>query len=323
MNISPHNLTFHPAVELFPRMSDSDYRTLVSSILDAGEVTTPIVLDTKGAVIDGRHRVDACIELDIEVPFRTYRGDDILGHVIALNLHRRHLTESQRAMVAAKMATMKQGDNRFTIDAQIQASTPDEQQALFDAPKPAPSITTVSQSEAAAQLNVSRSAVQSATVVRNQGTPELTKAVESGKVSVNTAAKAAQTLTPEKQLDIIAQAPENLGKAMREEVAKVVEKVEKKKKDTQEWNAFVDKTHAELRPEGFDRAEENRRVNLTHDLYKAMAMLAAMPPVEEMLPLIPEYQDYRFKDLDAALSWFSAFTKAYKESRCERVEKSA
>ena len=74
-----------------------------------------------------------------------------------LNLKRRHLSEEQRAMVAARMANLKQGDNQYKVDAQICATT--------------------SQSDAAELLNVSRRSVQRACVVLENGAPELIAAV--------------------------------------------------------------------------------------------------------------------------------------------------
>jgi hypothetical protein len=45
----------------------------------------------------------------IEPAFRPYEGQDPLGYVLAANLARRHLDESQRAMIAASLAKLKQG----------------------------------------------------------------------------------------------------------------------------------------------------------------------------------------------------------------------
>ncbi|OPY94374.1 hypothetical protein A5906_13670 [Bradyrhizobium sacchari] len=58
------------------------------------------VFDRK--ILDGRNRYHAAIETSTDCPTRNHYGDDPLGSVIRLNLKRRHLAESQRAMCAAR-----------------------------------------------------------------------------------------------------------------------------------------------------------------------------------------------------------------------------
>jgi hypothetical protein len=77
----------------------------------------------------------------------------------------------------------------------------------------------LSQTDAAELLNVSRSAVQRATQVRNDGAPELVTAVERGVVSVSAAAQIS-TLPHEDQTAIVEAGPEvvhEAAKTIREE----------------------------------------------------------------------------------------------------------
>jgi hypothetical protein len=92
-------LTLHPLCHLFPLMSSEDMQRLVSDIVQR-----------KGQILDGRHRYRACAAAGVEPRYKEYDGDDPLGYVISLNMARRHLTESQRAMIAAKIENMRQGE---------------------------------------------------------------------------------------------------------------------------------------------------------------------------------------------------------------------
>lgn len=160
------DLEFHPVADIFPMMSDREFIDLVDDIREHG-LREPVWLHADGRIIDGRNRYNACRRLGEEVEFRTYAGDDegLVPFVLSLNLHRRHLDESQRAMVAARIANMRQGER--TDLAEISAR---------------------SQSAAADLLNVSRDSVTKAKRVQDQGSPALVSAVDSGQVAVSTAA---------------------------------------------------------------------------------------------------------------------------------------
>jgi len=80
---------------------------LVADIAEHG-LREPIWLH-EGQIIDGRNRYRACIEARREPEFRAYEGEHLVPFVVSLNLHRRHLNESQRAMVAGKLANLPDG----------------------------------------------------------------------------------------------------------------------------------------------------------------------------------------------------------------------
>lgn len=171
----------HDLCKLFPPMPEDQFNSLIDSIRDHG-LLTPIML-YEGKILDGRHRYKACINLRIEPSFKEYEGDDALGYVIALNLSRRHLDESQRAMIGARISNLKDGQRKHT-GAPIGAAK-------------------VSQAEAAGQMGVARRSVQRARTVLEKGTPELADAVDSGQIAVSVAAKIAE-MEPEQQAQVIA-----------------------------------------------------------------------------------------------------------------------
>lgn len=158
----------HPAASVFPLLTGPEYERLVKSI-KANGLRVPIVV-AGDKILDGRNRLRACVELGVEPRFTHFEGDDPLEHVVALNLDRRHLNESQRAMVANRIATLRAGR---PVIASSDAFTSN----------------TASQEEAAAMMNVSRPSVQRARKVTERAVPEAIEAVECGDLSVNAAAE--------------------------------------------------------------------------------------------------------------------------------------
>jgi len=190
---------YHEVANIFPLMQGEEFEALKNDIAEHGQ-REPIWLDMEGRIIDGRNRHRACCELGIAPKLRTHEGNHLLQFVISLNLHRRHLSESQRGMVAAKLATMSKGDNRFTIDRSIDLS--------------------IGQSDAAAMLNVSVPTLKRAKAVLDHGTAEVIAAVENGEIAVSDAAKVVK-LTPEEQTEVITMISDGVAKRADQAAGKI------------------------------------------------------------------------------------------------------
>src|SRR5262245_42687293 len=96
-------LPFHPLANIFPLLEGKEFEELADDIHRNG-LHEPIIL-YEGMILDGRNRYRSCLAVNVDPHFETYDGTDALGYVVSLNLHRRHLDESQRGMVAARIAT--------------------------------------------------------------------------------------------------------------------------------------------------------------------------------------------------------------------------
>lgn len=88
----------HKFADIFPMIEGESFENLKKDIQDNGLQQTIILFE--GKILDGRNRFRACKELGIEPRFEEYKGSKPLEFVISGNLHRRHLTESQKAVIA-------------------------------------------------------------------------------------------------------------------------------------------------------------------------------------------------------------------------------
>ena len=96
-------MQYHEIANIFPLLDGNDFATLKDDIAQNG-LLEPIWLHPDGRIIDGRNRHRACVALGIEPQYRTWRGDgSLVQFIVSLNLHRRHLTSSQKAVIALEV----------------------------------------------------------------------------------------------------------------------------------------------------------------------------------------------------------------------------
>jgi hypothetical protein len=144
-------------------------------------------------ILDGRNRALICQELGLALITEVWEGPGSpLDFVVRKNLHRRHLTESERAMVAAKLKSMFEAEARQRMLAgralDPQANLPGGQAR-----------------DLAAQLvKVSSRSVEAGSKVLRDGVLELQAAVEAGQVRVSAAAEVA-ALPPAEQVAVVTQ----------------------------------------------------------------------------------------------------------------------
>jgi N6-adenosine-specific RNA methylase IME4 len=180
-------IPFHPLADIFPLVEGKDFAELVADIREHGLHEPIVVFEDK--ILDGRNRYRACEAAGVEPTFTAYTGDDPVAYVVSLNLRRRHLDESQRAMVAAKLATLRLGDNQHSEGLPI--------------------------GRGSELLNVGERTVARAREVQEHGAPELVSAVERGAVSVSAAADVA-TLSAQEQREIVARGEREILRAAQD-----------------------------------------------------------------------------------------------------------
>jgi DNA modification methylase len=95
-------LDAHEVTELFPVMTADEYAAMKLDIERNG--LQEAIWTCEGKIVDGRSRYRACVELGVEPQLREWSGaGSLIDFVVSANLHRRHLTASQKAMLAVQI----------------------------------------------------------------------------------------------------------------------------------------------------------------------------------------------------------------------------
>lgn len=276
-NCPAQGVRWHEFSLIFPDMEREAFDALVNDIRQNG-VSEPIVMLGR-EILDGRHRYQAARQLGIEYPVVDYWGDDPLGFVLLKNLARRHLTESQRAMVASKLANIRAGEvGRNHERSERQICLP----------------------EAAGKLNVSERSVRSARAVREQS-PELAAKVESGALSVSLAEKVARL--PEEVRTPVIDAPAEETKVVAREAVRRAS-LHGGTSDAAPVDQPVDL--------GGRTSKESARVRKFLDTLRSTAKRLEAQRLEEVLPLVNPKEA---EEICGSVGRIGAFCRAIDASR--------
>jgi len=161
----------HKYAQLFPMASEGELAEMAADIKQRG-LLHPIIT-VNGQILDGRNRFRACELAGVTPDFREYEGVDPLADVISWNLHRRQLSTSQRAALAAELKPMfeEEAKGRMSAGGKGVANLPQAGK---------------SRDQAAQAVNVSGRIVQDAETVLKDDPEEFEK-IKNGRITVNAA----------------------------------------------------------------------------------------------------------------------------------------
>jgi len=212
----------HPAAEIFPLLKHCDpevWKEFLDDMRENGQ-QEPIAL-CEGKVLDGRNRLLGCQALGLEPKTINVRPASPVKYVISRNLHRRHLTIGQYSGCAARSismfeaeaaerkakgqkkggaATAKKALGKHLPQAiEADGTVADEANA-----KLAEAATGKAVDMAGKAFGVSGENVRKAAAVIGQASPEVTRLMDHGEITVNVATKLAD-LPKAKQAEAVAQ----------------------------------------------------------------------------------------------------------------------
>lgn len=229
----------HELANLFPLLGDDQLNRLASDIKTKGQQFA-IVLDQHGRLVDGRNRLAACKLAGVEplTVTRHFASDlEVLDFIVSANDIRRHLNETQRGMIAAKIATLNLGQHK-------------SESPKGDSDSKGPQL---SQPDAANILNISERTVSRAKKVQKDAIPEIREMVEKGELRVLPAAEVA-ALPVEEQQTMAELGPEAITEVQAAKRAQAkADRHKTEKEEEPEQKPFNGK---QRRPVGIDRANE-------------------------------------------------------------------
>jgi hypothetical protein len=173
-----YKLEIHSLANVFPPMGKQEYEAFKADIKDNG-IRVPITLH-EGKVLDGRNRYGAAKEthrLRSEDFTELPKGADPIKFVISANVARRHLSEAQRAMAAAKLANLQVGANQTNGKG-------------------------VSIETASNLMNASKGTTKRCKKVLADGVPKLVELVEQDKIATSVAEEVAK-LSKQEQAELV------------------------------------------------------------------------------------------------------------------------
>lgn len=165
---------FHPVSNLFPLMQGAEFEALVEDIRQNGQRELICIHPQDDRIIDGRNRYRACIDACVETKYYEWDGKgSLVEYVVSLNLARRHLTPSQRAVLAVDMLPMLEKEAK-------------ERQRLGKSTLTDPEEAGQARDKSAASFNVANSYVSDAKNIKKQRR-SLFEAVRSGEKTLSEA----------------------------------------------------------------------------------------------------------------------------------------
>lgn len=170
-------MEFHDASNIFP-MDETTIGDLAKDIRANGQ-QVPIEI-MGGKILDGRRRWQACERAGVKPITKNVSPDDPVAYVLSLNLHRRHLTPSQLAMVGARA--------RKIYDEQAKERQKLSQGRGVKGPENLPDLKSDARDAVGKAVGVSGKTIDHATKVLTLADPEVVRAVDEGRMSVSAAA---------------------------------------------------------------------------------------------------------------------------------------
>lgn len=164
--------------KMLPSLTQEEYSALKQSIQEEGQYF-PIIVNSDFEILDGHHRNQVCLELDIEPDFETRHFDDKLSErmfVVEANLRRRqlHPLDSARLGVEIEKIEAERAKQRQGTRTDLTLCS-NEQEVSFG----------VARDFAAHKVGLAPTTYHRAKTILEKGTPELQQKIKDGNESIS------------------------------------------------------------------------------------------------------------------------------------------